>query len=330
MAVIDLGSYSIKTLGGKNSAREFVTPDNTIGGTFTLPIADADRLSETLKAVRRETRISSAQVLIPDQWARQLFVTVKDVPPEYSSDYIVWRAKDQIRDEVHSGSKICSHVTRAEKGQDGKYVVDAYLCLVKLDILNRVSDIFKSCDIDIRSIDTTSHAIYNYLSSTGKLEPDFAVLNVGYEVTTVYFYSGYEPVYVRIIETAGKDYVNEIAGRASSGGEGGDAPAASREQMTEKLVSEKIFPGALDPSLLEEFEKNEHRTTDKFLKEIHLTFEFFYSKFPRAALSCAYLSGGICHLPGIEFFLANFLGVPAKLAIEEKMVHFTPLFGAGE
>ena len=348
MAVLDIGSYSVKAMR-KNSTAEVVLPEDTVGGTFTIPLLDAEKFSKALSDLQKTVRISPCHILLPDQWARQLFFTISGVPEGYTQDYLVWRAKEQIREEISEGCKICVHVRSSREAAPEKpaeqskktpapdkkhgakktaeasasnvnYVLDVYVCLIKEDILQSVNEIFAGADVDIASVDLTSHAIYNHVAQSADLKPDFAVINIGYEVTTVYFYSDFQPAYVRIIETAGKHFfdVNE---------EGEGAGAADQ---TSKLMARKIFPEKFDAASLEEFDRGRSAAMDKLLKELHLTFEFFASKFPGVKLSDVYLSGGFCKIPGIDKFLANFFDMRVALAADVEKIQFTPLAGIKE
>ncbi|HNY12239.1 MAG TPA: hypothetical protein PKK26_11665, partial [Candidatus Wallbacteria bacterium] len=224
MAVLDIGSYSIKAMR-KNFTAEAVLPEDTVGGTFTIPFLDQEKFLLALAELQKSVRISPCHILLPDQWARQLFLTIGGVPEGYTKDYLVWRAKEQIRDEIHEGCKICVHVrssrevagekpaepskkhgvadkkTRAPKSRESiaanvSYILDVYVCLVKEDILQSVNEVFAAAGVEIASVDLTSHAIYNQIAQNADLKPNFAVINVGYEVSTVYFYSDYQPAYV--------------------------------------------------------------------------------------------------------------------------------------
>jgi len=346
VAVLDIGSYSVKAMR-KNSTAEVVLAEDTIGGTFTIPFLDTEKFSEALRGLQRSIRLSPCHVLLPDQWARQLFLTIEGVPEGYTKDYLIWRAKEQIRDEIHEGCKICVHVTASREtagektsetskkappadkktgrknapeatASNATFVIDAYVCLVKEDILQSVNEVFASAGVDIASVDLTSHSVYNYIAQNADLKPDFVTINIGYEVTTVYFYAGYQPVYVRIIETAGKHFFAEM-------GENSD-----KTVLTGGLMARKIFPAKLDARELDEFDAGRSAATDKLLKELHLTFEFFASKFPRVKLAEVYLSGGFCKVPGIDGFLANFFDMRVVLAADAGKIQFTPLAGIKE
>lgn len=333
MAVIDIGGYSVKVLN-KNREFEFVLPENTVGGTFTLPFIDSHKLACALARVKKEARVAECALIIPDQWARQLFVSfVNDEPQEnIGRDYVIWRARDQIREEVCAGAKIDAHITAVETGEDKKQRVSAYLCLVKYDILNRVTDLFAENGVIIKNIELSSHAVHNYLISAGNLPDNFALLNIGYEVCTIYFFVGGQPVYVRIIETAGKHFEYEArkaAGKPSA--ECSPAPssdetaappapdadafarsAAEKQRYSRELAAAKLFPDKADLASLEAFDSKISAVRDNFLKEIHLTFEFFASKFPHARINNAILTGGMCRFGGLDFFLSGFLALEAR------------------
>lgn len=351
MAVIDIGGYSLKVLN-KNKTCDFILPQNCLGGTFTLPFIDEAKLSYVLSRVKKESRVSACDLVIPDQWARQLFVTITndEAQEKINNDYLVWRAKDQIREEVHSGAKICAHITGIETGADKKQHISAYLCLVKYEILNKITDIFEQNGIDINSIELSSHAIYNYISASCSPGDNFAVINIGYEVCTIYFFINCQPVYVRIIETAGKHFEEELrAARADAdskglkaGGAGAEiveSPASAavyaaeikeKESYSARLASFKIFPSSADYDTLEAFETNKSCVRDNFLKEIHLTFEFFSSKFPAAKISQVFLSGGMCKFGGLDFFLTNFLAIDTRYAAEIEKIQYLALYAAKE
>ncbi len=331
----------------KNSTAEVVLAEDTVGGTFTIPLLDAEKFLTALRGIQKMIRLSPCHILLPDQWARQLFLTIGGVPEGYTKDYLIWRAKEQIRDEIHEGCKICVHVTasRETEGEkpaepskkaapadknsrrkkasepvapDATYILDAYVCLIKEDILQSVNEVFAAAGVDIASVDLTSHAIYNHIAQNEDLKPDFVTINIGYEVTTVYFYAGYQPAYVRIIETAGKHFFSEI-------GENSD-----KAFLTGGLMAKKIFPVKIDARELDEFDAGRSAATDKLLKELHLTFEFFASKFPRVKLAEVYLSGGFCKIPGVDRFLANFFDMRVVLAHDAGKIQFTPLAGIKE
>ncbi len=337
MAVIDIGGYSVKALK-KNKAYDFVLPVNCVGGTFTLPFADAKKLSHTLERVKKEARISECDLVLPDQWARQLFVKIVNDEPQadVNKDYVIWRSKDQIREEVYAGAKIDAHITSIETGDDKKQHISAYLCLVKYEILNKITDIFAENGIIINSIELSSHAVYNYLSSACMLVEDFALLNIGYEVCTVYFFKNYQPVYVRIIETAGRHFENELRPSAAKEINSAETPEAfdagikQKEKNTMDLMSVKLFPDKADVSILEAFESKKSPVMDNFLKEIHLTFEFFASKFPQIRISKAFLSGGLCKNGGLDFFLSNFLSLEAVYASDRDKIQYLPLYAMKE
>ncbi|HOT77389.1 MAG TPA: hypothetical protein PK467_16500, partial [Candidatus Wallbacteria bacterium] len=295
--------------------------------------------SHTLKRVKKEARISECDLVLPDQWARQLFVKIVNDEPQadVNKDYVIWRSKDQIREEVYSGAKIDAHITSVETGEDKKQHISAYLCLVKYEILNKITDIFAENGIIINSIELSSHAVYNYLSASGMLAAgDFALLNIGYEVCTVYFFKNYQPVYVRIIETAGRHFENEIKSPAARERKSDETPEdfeagiKEKEKNTMDLISMKPFPDKADISMLEAFESKKSPVRDNFLKEIHLTFEFFASKFPQIRISKAYLSGGMCKTGGLDFFLSNFLSLEAVYASDKDKIQFLPLYAMKE
>ena len=370
MAVIDIGGYSLKVFN-KNKTYDFVLPQNCLGGTFTLPFIDEAKLSYVLNRVKKEARASECDLIIPDQWARQLFVTITndEAQEKINNDYLIWRSKDQIREEVHSGAKICAHITGVETGADKKQHIGAYLCLVKYEILNKITDVFAHNGIIINSIELSSHAIYNYISASCAPGDNFAVINIGYEVCTIYFFINSQPVYVRIIETAGKHFEEELraasakaSGAASSAtavksgaavaaadskrlkaGDGSGeilkAPASAalyaaeikeKESYSARLAALKIFPASADYDTLEAFETNKSCVRDNFLKEIHLTFEFFSSKFPAARILQVFLSGGMCKFGGLDFFMTNFLAIDTRYAAEIEKIQYLALYAAKE
>ncbi len=349
MAVIDIGGYSIKVLN-KNKTFDFVLPENTVGGTFTLPFVDGPKLSHVLRRVKKETRVSECALVLPDQWARQLFVKITNDEPQenISRDYVIWRSKDQIREEVYSGAKIDAHVTAVETGEDKKQHISAYLCLVKYEILNKITDLFAENGVIIKSIELSSHGVYNYLSAGGGLADNFAVVNIGYEVCTIYFFIGGQPVYVRIIETAGKHFENELkrasgkvsdaaaaggtseASAASGTAAGYDASIAEKEKYARELAALKLFPENAGLESLEAFEKKCSAVRDNFLKEIHLTFEFFASKFPHARITSAVLTGGMCRFGGLDFFLSNFLSIEARYGASVDKIQNLALYAMKE
>ncbi len=331
MAVIDIGGYSLKALN-KNKTFDFVLPCNCVCGTFSLPSIDEDAFSYVLKQLKKEARINDCDIILPDQWARQLFIKITSDEPQQNpgADYVIWRAKEQIREEVYSGAKICAHITGIETGEDKKQHIDAYLCLVKYEILNRVIDLFSSCSINVRSIELSSHAIYNYLLLEPEIPLNFALINIGYEVCTIYFFVSGHPVYVRIIETAGKHFESELNPAAKfknsvlSGSET-DATAEIERYKSEikrkkdnsaALMALKIFPSGAKIEELEVYETRKSPMRDNFLKEIHLTFEFFASKFPGSKTERVYLSGGMCKFGGLDFFLSNFLSIETRYATQ--------------
>jgi len=332
VAVIDIGGYSLKVLS-KAKAREFVLAPNTAGGTFTLPILDSEKMMPLLSRVRKETGVSRCSLVLPDQWARQLFVSFEndETHADISREYVIWRAKGQIRDEVHSGSKIDAHVIEVSETPDKKQHISAYLCLIKYEILNKITDAFNQSGIEIKNIDLSCHAIYNYLSAAGNLASDFCLINVGYEVCTLYFFVNYQPAYVRIIETAGKHFESEMAAdKTSSSQDGIDSQIAEKQRKTAELCSKKIFPEKFDPILFENFENSKKNMVEKFLKEIYLTFEFFSSKYPQIKLSRVLLAGGMCKFGGLDFFLSNFLELKVELASTLDLIHYLPLYGMKE
>lgn len=346
MAVIDIGSYSLKALR-RGKTYEVVLPPDAVGGTFTIPLIDGEAFGTSLASLRSMSGVRSCHLLLPDQWARQLFVTVDDVPEGYTRDYLVWRAKEQIRDEVHSGCVVEVHARSVTKvtapaGEDerieklsslpqykkagkgpaqaaARYTVDLYVCLVKEELLESLNSLFGAAGIEILSVDLTSHALYNGISSSGKLVPDFSIINIGHDVTTVYFFNEFEPAYVRIIETAGRHFALEVAPAGTAPAESGAAISACG-----------AFPASLDAAALEAFDAKRLPVTEKLMKELHLTFEFFESKYPHVKLACVFLAGGMARTPGIREFLAGFLDVPAEFAGAREGIEFTPLYGIGD
>jgi Tfp pilus assembly PilM family ATPase len=365
LAVIDIGGYSLKVFN-KNKTYDFVLPRNCVGGTFTLPFIDEAKLSYVLARVKKEARAAECDLIIPDQWARQLFVAITndEAQEKINNDYIIWRSKDQIREEVYSGAKICAHVTGSQIGADKKQHISAYLCLVKYEILNKVTDVFAQNGVIINSIELSSHALYNYISASCAPCDNFAVINIGYEVCTIYFFINSQPVYVRIIETAGKHFeeelraaaslkasgaVSDAGGAAGENGAGGlktaaglensSTPASAafyaaeikeKERYGAELAALKIFPSSADYDTLEAFEARKSPVRDNFLKEIHLTFEFFSSKFPAARISRVFLSGGMCKFGGLDFFMTNFLTIDTRYAAEIEKIQNLALYASKE
>lgn len=379
MAVIDIGGYSLKVLN-KNKTYDFVLPRNCIGGTFTIPFIDKAKLSYVLARVKKEARVCECDLIIPDQWGRQLFVVITndEAQEKISNDYIIWRSKDQIREEVYSGTKICAHVTGVQIGPDKKQHISAYLCLVKYEILNKVTDIFAQNGVIINSIELSSNALYNYISASCAPGDNFAIINAGYEVCTVYFFINSQPAYVRIIETAGKHFEQQLLSDAllktsvklsdtgcapvsngvkaetlkpggletgHSGPETGlsvenilapasaglyEAEIKEKERYGAELAALKIFPSSADYAAFEAFEASKFPVRDNFLKEIHLTFEFFSSKFPAAKISQVFLSGGMCKFGGLDFFMTNFLDINTRYASEIEKIHNLALYASKE
>ena len=248
------------------------------------------------------------------------FIRVNELPADYTKEYVIWRAKDQIREEIYNGCKIDVHICKVEKDiETGKLYADCYICLVKEELLNKLTDLFEKSNLKVLSIDLTSHAVYNFISKSGILKENCGFINIGYEVTTFYFFVDFEPVYVRIIETAGKHFINEIIETVGE-------RQLSRRAATEKLMEQKIFPDKIDFDSLSEFESNKLKATDKFLKELHITYEFFLSKYPHIKLSELIISGGFGKIANIKLFLENFFAVNVKLIENVDKIQYSPLF----
>jgi len=315
---VDIGGYSLKY--SKNGVfREYIFENDTIGGTFTIPQINESEFSKSIEKIRKEG-ITKVNLLLPDQWARQIFVRVTGLPADYNKEYVIWRAKDQIREEIHAGCKIDIHICKIEKDiESGLLYADCYICLVKDELLNKLTDLFEKSKLKIQSIDLTSHAIYNFISKSGILKENFGLINIGYEVSTFYFFVDSEPVYVRIIETAGKHFINEII-------ENGSETQLSKIEATKKLMEYKIFPDKIDFNSLSEFEAKKLKVTDKFLKELHLTYEFFISKYPHIKISEILLSGGFVKTANIKLFLENFFSANVSLLENAEKIQYSPLF----
>lgn len=319
---VDIGGYSLKYTKNGNF-HEYILGNDVIGGTFTIPQINETELAGYIEKLRKEG-ITKINLLLPDQWARQIFVRVSDLPAEYTKEYILWRARDQIREEVYSGCKIDAHICKTEKDiETGKLYADCYVCLVKEELINKLTELFENAKIKIMSIDMSCHAIYNFISQNGILKENFGLLNIGHEVTTFYFFVDSEPVYVRIIETAGRHFTDEIIETLEL------KHPISKSESAKKISEHKIFPDKIDFNSLSEFESHKLKATDKFLKELHITYEFFISKYPHIKLSEIIISGGFGKIPNIKLFLENFLAVNIKLLENTEKIQYSSLLFDG-
>jgi type IV pilus assembly protein PilM len=309
---IDLGSCSIKILtvspDGKVTCDSVQTPENVIRGTFSNIEIDfktlGDLLCKTLKGKK-----SDLILLCPDQFTKLIYMTIpRDMTIESDRKFMYFRIKKNLDQSIQKDVFIDYVVHEMEKETEDEEETSTpdplnhlNVLIGKNELLESFQDLFRGTAISLSGISSTSSGIINSVLAQDK--KNFALINMGYEVTTVSIVSRGILLYQRVIETAGRHLISQIM---------------SETDTTEELARSHLEENLILPNLKTDFEKSlreyplSRKLFSPLLNEISMTFKFFHESFHHMAFDSLVLTGGLAGIPGIDEFMTAVFDIPAE------------------
>lgn len=318
---IDLGSHACKYLieraDGSRALGAFPTPPGAVRGTYTnLEIDYAALASACREALSGERDRFRLRLLCGDQFMKMLYLRLpRDAAPAADLDYTRFRARRALDPAIAADAEIDLAVIEpaADSALDRDATHLSLLC-AKRSLLRGLRDAFHGGRFELGETVSTSAALCAIPAMRG--EREFALVNLGHEVTTVNLVAEGVLLYQRVIETAGRHLAEAVAAA-----EGAD-PAEARRRV-ETGTALPAPDGPLAQAVLD-FPRTRLMFAPLF-DELSVTFKFYRESLRRPSPPLVYLAGGMARMAGIAGFFAGVLRLPvAPLELAAAGLAFAP------
>lgn len=302
---VDIGTDSVQMVSsnGKGQivqANSVKIPEGVISG---MKVIVPEKMAEVLKKAKKKGRHAGNQCVLC-LGGTEVFIR-NVVLPYMNDDQIYQNVVKEIATylPVDVSNYIVDYSARLTTTMEGVQQVMAMVVAVPKEIVTSYIDIFKSAGLKIERIDILENAyeklIRAMIPADDERTRNFAVLDVGAEVTSIATYSTGHYFINKVIPTGGKMLTQSIA-------EAMNTDFMSAEKM--KRISTSLLNPEDDPIMAQLIRDH----YDQIIFDATRVFGYYLSRNNQVGISHIYLCGGASQMTGFAEYFENSLHVETE------------------
>lgn len=317
---LDIGSYSIKAVVGKQHRSDFEVLDavevaNPLGALLPDTPQKRDAFVQALKNLFEENKLPRQNIRVS---LSESLVSTKIVQMPLLSDAelasaIQWQVEQHIPIPLDQMQYEYTVLRRSEP-KESEPTMDVLMIGLKKQIVEALADIFLDAELGVESMETETLALLRLVETVFPQPENVAILHIGATSSLMAFVSKGQFQFVHVMPIAGSLFTKAI-----ERGLGLDATRAEEYKRTYGLLPDQLegkVKSALAPML------------DTLTLELQKTLRFYATQYANAPLQRVFLSGGSLYLPNLLPALAPTLNielVPLDLSSFQSIRFATPV-----
>ncbi|MDP2671391.1 MAG: type IV pilus assembly protein PilM [bacterium] len=301
---LDIGTHSIKAvqLGGSSERPSFVAAGqvNTPVSIASASEEDHQKIAEAIKALHRETHISTDKVVtaLPES---QIFTRVVELPVLSEAEVknaIKWEAEQYVPipiSEVKLDWQILSTINTPDKKQK----MEVLLVAAPTSLINNYLQILKMAGLSAIALETEITAVVRALVQRVAGTPTTMVVSIGASTTDLSIVTTNQINFTRSIATGGSALARGVA----------QDLGFEVDQATEYMKTYGLDATQLEGKVLQAIKP----IFDVIVNEIRRALAYYTTRHPESSVKRVVLAGGTAKLPGLVVYLAEILGLEVQL-----------------
>jgi type IV pilus assembly protein PilM len=329
---LDIGSYWVKVL-----ELDITKADREIKGLVKKELPsemrhgerDPAAVAEVIKTCLAEGGISSKDVVImvsgPQVFIRR--IVMPPMPQEELAEVIPFEATKHVSFSVEQLT--LDYVIVGEKEVDGVKNTDILLVATPKEVVEQQKSIAGAAGLRPVAVTVAPMVLWKafLLSKKEYQEKVIALLDIGYERTTISLLNNGMLEFTRTINVGGDEVTSSLMTEPLATGEGGSRTLTYEEAESIKReyglpLSTATGTTTKEGVLLDQIPRLTRPSLEKLLSEIRISFDFYRTEFQIPKVEKIIMSGGGAGLKGLREFMTGDLGIEVELADPFQGVNF--------
>lgn len=321
---LDIGSYSVKALGidfnGIDQKVEYLAMSE-VDREERQNGRNPDVLTKLIKSCLAEGRITSKEVVIMVSGAQVFIrrVTMPPMPEEELDEVIPFEVQKYV--SLPIDKMAVDYMIVGEKEEDGVNKLDIILVAAPKELVEQELSTVRAAGLKPVAVSVAPFVQWRSFQLGKKTyeENVIALLDIGYEKTTISLLNNGTLEFTRTIKLGGDEVTNSLMSEPLVAEEGSSRILTYEEAENIKReygLSQSTAAGTKTKEgvLIEQIPRLMRPFLEKLLSEIRASFDFYMTEFQIPKVEKIIMSGGGAGLKGLKEFMTGDLGIETELA----------------